>query len=100
MTIKKTIASGVIASAVALAMSGAAHNAEAADKEKCYGVVKAGQNDCGNASKTHSCMGHAEIDGDGGEWISLPEGLCEKLVGGSLEPYEGTEAPASEEDKG
>ena len=100
MTIKKTIASGVIAGAVALAMSGAAHNAEAADKEKCYGVVKAGQNDCGNASKTPSCMGHAEIDGDGGEWISLPEGLCEKLVGGSLEPYEGTEAPASEEDKG
>ena len=41
MTMKKTIASGVIASAVALAMAGAAHNAEAADKEKCYGVVKA-----------------------------------------------------------
>lgn len=100
MTIKKTIASGVIAGAVVLAMSAAADKAEAAEKEKCYGVVKAGQNDCGNASKTHSCMGHAEVDGDGGEWISLPEGLCEKLVGGSLEPYEGTEAPASEEDKG
>lgn len=65
--------------------------ANAAEKEKCYGVVKAGHNDCGNASGTHSCAGYAEVSGDGGEWVAVPKGLCEKLVGGSLEPYEGTE---------
>ena len=97
------ISAAISAAILGLSATGALAHLEpkkGEDMEKCYGVVKAGQNDCGNASKTHSCMGHAEIDGDGGEWISLPEGLCEKLVGGSLEPYEGTEAPASEEDKG
>ena len=58
----------------------------AAGKEKCYGVVKAGHNDCGNAAGTHSCAGHAEVDGGAGEWVTVPEGLCEKLVGGSTSP--------------
>lgn len=83
---------GFVAGAVALAVSGAMapDNAQAADKEKCYGVVKAGHNDCANAAGTHSCEGQAKVDGDGGEWVAMPKGLCEKLVGGSLEPYEGT----------
>ena len=79
-----------IAAAVATLMTtGVIDTAEAADKakkEKCYGVVKAGKNDCGNASKSHSCAGFAEADSDGGEWVTVPEGLCEKLAGGSLEP--------------
>lgn len=61
-------------------------NAISADKEKCYGVAKAGKNDCGNAEKTHSCAGHAATDGEGGEWVAVPQGLCDKLVGGSLTP--------------
>lgn len=83
---------GFIAGAVAMAVTGAmaADEAHAADKEKCYGVVKAGHNDCANASGTHSCEGQASVDGSGQEWIAVPEGLCEKLTGGSLEPYEGT----------
>ena len=90
MVSKKTV-NTLLAGAVALTMAGAATQAHAipADKEKCYGVVKAGQNDCGNAAKTHSCAGHAATDGDGGEWLALPKGTCEKLVGGHLEPVEG-----------
>ena len=57
-----------------------------AAKEKCYGVVKAGQNDCANVAKTHSCAGHAEVDGDAGEWLALPAGVCDKLVGGTTAP--------------
>ena len=52
--------------------------------EKCYGVVKAGKNDCGNISKTHSCAGQSTVDGDTGEWIYLPQGTCNRLVNGSL----------------
>ena len=81
----------LLASAVALTVaSGVASNANAMaeGKEKCYGVVKAGHNDCANAAKTHSCAGHATVDGDGGEWVALPAGTCEKLVGGSLTPKE------------
>lgn len=79
----------LLASAVALtAAAGMAGQAEAMaeGKEKCYGVVKAGHNDCGNAAGTHSCAGHAEVDGGAGEWVTVPEGLCEKLVGGSTSP--------------
>lgn len=91
MTMKKMIASGVIAGAVAMAATAVVTNdADAADKkkEKCYGVVKAGHNDCGNAQGTHSCMSQAKTDADGGEWIALPQGICERLAGGSLKPKE------------
>lgn len=56
--------------------------AGAAGKEKCYGVVKAGQNDC--ATKTSSCVGSAAKDGQKDAFIALPKGLCGKLVNGSL----------------
>ncbi|MBL4805011.1 MAG: DUF2282 domain-containing protein [Alphaproteobacteria bacterium] len=102
MVSKKTV-NTLLASAVALTIAGGAHTAQAAEKEKCYGVVKAGHNDCANAAKTHSCAGHATVDGDGGEWVTVPEGLCEKLVGGSLEPIEAeadADADMSEEKDG
>lgn len=56
--------------------------ASAASKEKCYGVVKAGQNDC--ATKTSSCAGSSHTDGQKDAFIALPKGLCDKLVGSSL----------------
>jgi uncharacterized membrane protein len=64
----------------------AAEGASAGGKEKCYGVVKAGANDCANASKSHSCAGQAASDGDVNEWVALPAGVCAKLVGGSVTP--------------
>lgn len=91
MVSRKTV-NTLLASAVALTVAGGIGAAEAAPgkgKEKCYGVVKAGHNDCGNAQKTHSCAGQSTVDGDGGEWVTVPAGLCEKLVGGSLEPKVG-----------
>jgi len=50
--------------------------------EKCYGIVKAGQNDCSTAK--HGCSGEAKIDKDPTEWIALPTGVCSKIVGGSI----------------
>lgn len=52
--------------------------------EKCYGIVKAGMNDCG--ANGHSCAGQSATDGDKSEWLSLPKGTCERIVGGSLKP--------------
>ncbi len=78
-----------IAAAGLLALSAAsfvATDAEAGKKERCYGVAKAGKNDCGNAQGTHSCAGQAAKDADGGEWLYLPKGTCEKITGGSLKP--------------
>ncbi|SMN00029.1 Putative signal peptide protein [uncultured Candidatus Thioglobus sp.] len=56
--------------------------AHAGSKEKCYGVVKAAQNDC--ATKTSSCAGSSKTDGQKDAFIALPKGLCDKLAGGSL----------------
>ncbi|MET4692492.1 DUF2282 domain-containing protein [Endozoicomonas lisbonensis] len=76
-----------ITSLVALAGT-AVTTASAADKsdkkEKCYGVAKAGMNDC--ATKTSSCSGTSKTDGQGDAFIMVPKGLCDRLAGGSAKP--------------
>jgi uncharacterized membrane protein len=52
------------------------------DNEKCYGIVKAGKNDCGGPS--NSCAATSKTDADKGAWLYVPKGTCEKIVGGSL----------------
>ncbi|MCY4496592.1 MAG: DUF2282 domain-containing protein [Rhodospirillaceae bacterium] len=54
------------------------------DMEKCYGIAKAGQNDCAAGEGT-TCQGTSTVDGQKNAWILVPAGLCDKLVGGSLE---------------
>ena len=49
--------------------------------EKCYGVAKAGKNDCGTA--TESCAAQSKTDNAKNAWIAVPKGTCEKIVGGS-----------------
>jgi uncharacterized membrane protein len=58
--------------------------ADKAEMEKCYGVVKAGKNDC--AGPAHACAGQAKADSGGKEFVTLPKGTCARLVGGSLAP--------------
>ncbi len=50
--------------------------------EKCAGIVKAGMNGCGTA--THGCAGMAKKDADPTEWIYLPKGTCDKIVGAKV----------------
>ncbi|NIA54830.1 DUF2282 domain-containing protein [Massilia sp. TW-1] len=58
-------------------------DAQPGAEEKCYGVAKAGQNDCGTS--THGCAGLAKSDNDPGEWKFVPKGTCDK-AGGKLKP--------------
>lgn len=53
-----------------------------ATREKCAGIARAGLNDCGTS--THSCAGQATADNQPEEWIYLPKGTCQKIVGSSL----------------
>ncbi len=76
--IRATLAGLVAAGAATLPLSAAAGDK---GKEKCYGVAKAGMNDCGTSQ--HGCSGHAKTDGDPEEWVYLPAGTCDKIVGGS-----------------
>ncbi len=50
--------------------------------EKCYGIAKAGANDCASTGN-NSCGGSSKRAGDGKAWIFVPEGYCERIVGGS-----------------
>jgi uncharacterized membrane protein len=52
------------------------------EAEKCYGVAKAGKNDCQTANS--SCAGTSKRDGQGDAWIYMPKGSCERLVNASL----------------
>lgn len=67
---------------VCFAATGAAHAADA-DKEKCFGIAKAGQNDCANNAGIHSCAGQSKVDNDKKEWKYVAKGTCQK-AGGSL----------------
>ncbi|HSW81887.1 MAG TPA: DUF2282 domain-containing protein [Usitatibacter sp.] len=77
--------SKLVHSAVAaiLAIATSQVNAQASDskepKEKCYGIAKAGQNDCGTAR--HSCAGKAAKDNAADEWKYVPKGTCQKMGG-------------------
>ena len=78
----------VLAAAVLLAATATATfagaPAQAADTEMCYGVAKAGANDCKAGS--HGCAGMSTADRDPASFIVVPAGTCAKLAGGSLKP--------------
>ena len=69
--------------------------AQAGATEKCYGVAKKGQNDCGTA--THSCSNKSAKDNDPTEWKTVAKGTCEKM-GGKLTAVSGDakKAPPAE----
>jgi uncharacterized membrane protein len=78
---KQVIIRTALASVFAFAAVGAAHAADDATKEKCFGVAKAGANDCASASGSHSCAGQARKDNDAMDWKYVAKGTCEKLGG-------------------
>ncbi len=78
----KTAITGILALATATAGIEMA-NAAATDKmEKCYGIVKAGLNDCQTAKA--ACAGSATVDKQSDAFIFLPKGTCSKIAGASL----------------
>ena len=75
---------GAVAFAMTVVSGAAVAQDKKAKKEKCYGIVAKGMNDC--ATSTHSCAGQAKVDNHGEEWIYVTKGLCQRIAGGSLEP--------------
>jgi len=84
MSQESKILKSTITSVMALGLM-AASTASLAGKpgmEKCMGVVKAGQNDCGTSQ--HGCGGAAKVDNGAEEWIYVPTGTCKKITGGNV----------------
>ncbi len=68
-----------IAGAVAAAMTAHATTpAEAAAKEKCYGVSLAGANDCAAGPGT-TCAGTSTVDYQGNAWTLVATGTCAEI---------------------
>ncbi len=80
----RIVVSSAIASVMALGLVGQVA-AQDKGKEKCYGIAKAGQNDCANLSGTHSCAGQNKVDNDPGEWKYVAKGTCKDMKGMTAE---------------
>ena len=79
---QKLIISSALAGLIAVAAIGnTLAEDKPAGKEKCFGVAKAGKNDCANATGTHSCAGQASVDKAPEEWNYVAKGTCDKLGG-------------------
>ena len=81
MNKQQLIASSALASVLALGLLNTASAADAAGKEKCFGIAKAGQNDCANLSGTHSCAGQSKAEMGADEWKYVATGTCQKMGG-------------------
>ena len=82
MSKRNQAAAAALAGLVAIGMSAVATNVSAAEMEKCFGVAKAGSNDCQTA--TSACAGTSKRDGQADAWMLVPAGICERLTGGDL----------------
>ncbi len=82
---------GALAAAIATASAPAGAQTSAADKEKCFGIALAGQNDCAAGPGT-TCAGTNKVDYNGHSWKLVPKGTCVSMETpfgpGSLEPIE------------
>ena len=85
----RSIVSCALASAFSLGLIGHAAAADdmakIKDKEKCFGIAKAGQNDCANLSGSHSCAGQSKAEMGAEEWKYVAKGTCKEMKGMTLD---------------
>ena len=79
----RLIASSALASVLALGVLSTAQAAEGKEKEKCFGIAKAGTNDCANLSGSHSCAGQSKNANGVDEWNYVAKGTCAQMGGKS-----------------
>ncbi len=82
---QRALITSAAASLMSLALLSSPALAQTAAKEKCYGIAKAGQNDCANLAGTHSCAGQSKVDNDKGEWKYVAAGTCKSMNGMTAE---------------
>jgi uncharacterized membrane protein len=80
---QRALIAATAASLMSMALLAAPAAAE--EREKCFGIAKAGQNDCASAFGVHSCAGQSKVDMDKGEWKYVAKGTCKDMKGMSME---------------
>ena len=81
MNKRNLLLSTAVTGLIAMGAGGMATDTKAEEMEKCFGVAKAGKNDCQTANT--SCAGTSKADGQKDAWVLVPAGTCDKLAGGS-----------------
>jgi uncharacterized membrane protein len=85
MNMRNLALAAAVGSLISMGVTATAVAGDKAGKEKCYGIAKAGQNDCGTAK--HACAGQgAKTDKDPMEWKYVNKGECDKMGGKSAPP--------------
>ncbi|HXF54386.1 MAG TPA: DUF2282 domain-containing protein [Hyphomicrobiaceae bacterium] len=84
LVIASSLAAAVAAPSIVMAQAGPAPT-PSFKAEKCYGLAKAGKNDCASTGN-NSCAGTSKVNADPRAWIYVPEGYCERIVNGSTKP--------------
>ena len=82
----RPILSAAIGSLLVLGLTSG--NASAAENkmamEQCFGIAKAGMNDCSSNKSAHSCAGQATKNNDPNDFVAVPKGTCDKIAGGTM----------------
>jgi uncharacterized membrane protein len=82
----KFIVASALAAAVSLPLVVAAQSGPAEKpsykSEKCYGIAKAGKNDCASTGN-NSCAGASKANADPKAWVFVPDGYCDRIVNAS-----------------
>jgi len=81
---KNEMLAAAIGGLLAIGLTGNASAADKPEMEKCYGVAKAGANDCASNKTSHSCAGKASKNGEPHDFVIVPKGTCEKIANSSL----------------
>ncbi len=82
----RTAVASVLALGVVAASSVPAMAAGKPSMEKCFGIAKAGKNDCASKTASHACAGQSTKNGDKASFLMVPKGSCSRIVGGSTTP--------------
>jgi uncharacterized membrane protein len=81
---QRLVVSSALASVLALGLVGpvaAQDKSKNMPMEKCFGIAKAGQNDCANLSGSHSCAGQTKADHVADDWKYVGKGTCKDMKG-------------------
>lgn len=85
------IAGIAMSAGIAAGLAAAPATAAKPEMEKCYGIAKAGQNECAAGPGT-SCAGTSTRDYQGNAWKLVPKGSCTRMQTpkgpGSLTPID------------
>ncbi len=82
----KLVLCAALAAAITTSVAVQAMEKASPKKEKCYGVAKAGKNDCASADGVNGCAGQSTRDNNANDWKYVAKGTCVELKGSLTAP--------------